>query len=124
MSDCPTYTEGESFQTIFSGNISNVNYTISVNIFKDNPDIDFSRMLFSIQITPAGGSQINNAFVRPSADFLNNNLSETDTINYKIYKDVLRLQLDNPTYVLFSQVYGIIKIVNYNGEFIELLKKE
>ena len=61
---------------------------------------------------------------RPSADFLNSNLLETDTINGKIYKDVLRVQSNLPSYVLYSQVYGIIKMVNSNGEYLELLKKE
>ncbi|MEI6595062.1 MAG: hypothetical protein WCO28_05825 [Bacteroidota bacterium] len=124
QSDCPTLTEGQIFETIFKGAINTVKYTIKANIWKDNPNLVQSTMEFGLFVELANGAIIGGGGGGSSADFLNSTLFETDTINGKIYKDVLKALSNPPSYVLYSQVYGIIKIVNSNGEYLELLKKE
>ncbi len=124
QSDCPTFVEGQGFQTIFTGTINTVKYTIDAGIWKNNPDLNPSRMSFLFSIDFVSGAGSSGGFMRPSIDFLNSNLLETDTINNKIYKDVLKILL-NQASMLYSQAYGIIKIELYtNGEYLELLKKE
>ena len=124
QSDCPTFVEGQSFQTIFKGTINTTKYSITTYIWKNNPDLAPSEMVFNLYVETASGSMTGGGGGRASADFLNNNLLETDTINNKIYKDVLKAQSTIISYVLYSQVYGIIKIVNSTGEYLDLLKKE
>lgn len=129
QSDCPTFIEGQVFETIFTGTINTVKYTIRTNIWKNNPDLDPSRMAFLFSIDFVNGAGSSEGFLRQSVDFLNSNLLETDTINSKIYRDVIKTSLTSPSmnniFMLYSQEYGIIKIENYkNGEYLELLKKE
>ena len=124
QSDCPTFIEGQGFQTIFTGTINTVKYTITANIWKNNPDLAPSVMSFIYRIEWVNGAMRGGGYMRPSIDFLNSTLLESDTINNKIYKDVLKITL-NSAHMLYSQVYGIIKIDLYdNGEYLELLKKE
>ena len=127
--DCSTLIEGQYFKTILKGTINTVKYEIDAYITKKNPDLTSSTMTFVFSIDFVSGAGTSEGFVRSSKDFLNNNLLETDTINNKIYKDILKTPLTSPAmsnfFMLYSQLYGIIKIENYAyGEYLELLKKE